>query len=342
MLPHKYNFMSVNALFCGMLAQETIINLNKDVFINKIGGNLLYTAYSYNIWRKGAGLVSRVGENFSEEWIQKIENNHFNTLGIKRLPLDLDMRAFYVQISEDKYSTDNPQRYFAELQRPFPKSLLGYSDKAVKLDNRKSGNSLSLRPEDIPSELANCQFVYLCPQDFFTHSLIPPLFRTNIASSVFINPPDSYMHSSFYFDIAPLLRGSTAVITTQKRAERLFMGRIKGIWDMAEAIANFGVELVVIDAGKDGQYLIDNSSKKKYHLPAYPVHAIDTVSANDAFGGGFIAGYSLHYDPKMALMMGNISASFKVEGSTPDYLLHTMPELAKARLENIKDKIVEC
>ena len=342
MLPHKNNFMSINALICGLLAKETIINLKQEMFIDKIGGNLLYTAYSYNLWRQGVGLVSKVGENFSEESIQAIDSNHFNTLGIKRLPLDLDMRAFYIQISEEDFKTDNPQKYFAELGMPFPKNLLGYEHEVVKLDNRKSGTNLSLRPEDVPQEFTTSQFVYFCPQDFFTHSLVPPLFRTNVSSSIFINPPDSYMHSSFYFDIPPLFRGSTAVVTTRKKVEKLFMGRSKDIWEIAEAIASFGVELVVIDAGKDGQYLVDNPSKKKYHLPAYPVQAIDTVSANDAFGGGFLAGYTLHFDPKLALMMGNVSKSIKIQGSTPDYLLHTMPELAKGRLDCMRDRIVEC
>lgn len=336
------NFISVNTLICGLLAQETIINLNQEVFINKIGGNLLYTAYSHNLWREGAGLAARVGENFSEEWLKDIETHHFNTLGIKRLPLHLDIQAFYALLSEDEFRSDNPQRYFAELGQPFPKSLLGYEPQTTILDKRKTGTDISLRTEDIPPEFTTSQFVYLCPQDFFTHSLLPPLFRTNMTSTVFINPSPSYMHTSFYFDIAPLFRGSTAIITTLERARSLFLGRSKDVWEMTETIASFGVELVIITAGKDGQYLYEHASKKKYHLPAYPVKPVDTIGANDAFGGGFLAGYTLHFDPKLALMMGNVSASFKIQGSTPDYMLYTMPELAQARLANIKDQITEC
>lgn len=334
--------MSISTVICGLLAQETIINLKNDVLINRIGGNLLYTAYSYKLWRKGAGLVSRVGENFSEEWIQDIESNGFNTLGIKRLPLDIDIRKFYAQISEDVYHVDNPQKFFAKMEKPFPKTLLGYSNKVIKIDNRKSGTDLSLRSEDIPQEFVSCPFLYLCPQDFLTHSLIPPLFRTNTASSVFINPPDSYMHSSFFFDIPALFRGSTAIITTKNKAEKLFAGRSQDIWEIAEAIANYGVELVVISAGKEGFFLFEHPSKRKFHIPAYSTEVVDTVGINDAFGGGFLAGYSLHFDPKTALLMGSVSASIKVQGSTPDYLLYTMPELAQARLEKIQETLVEC
>ena len=337
-----YNHASVNTLICGKLSRETIINLNKEIYIDKTGGNLLYTAYSHNLWRNGAGLSAIVGENFSEDWLVDIEANQCDTLGIKRKPANLDLRAFYAQISDDDIRTENPQKYFSELKLPFPKTLLGYTPNSNQLDNRKTGTEFSLRPADIPAEYHHIQFLYLCPMDFFTHNLIPPLFRSNSSSNTIINPPASYMHSSFFFDIGAVLRGSVAVITTMNRARSLFLGRSKDIWDMAETIANFGVELVVITAGKEGQYLYDKAAKKKYHLPAYPVKAIDTISANDAFGGGFLAGYIIHFDPKLAMIMGNISASFKVQGSTPDYLLDTLPDLAMARLESFRDQLVEC
>jgi sugar/nucleoside kinase (ribokinase family) len=101
--------------------------------------------------------------------------------------------------------------------------------------------------------------------------------------------------------------------------------------------------LVVITAGKEGQYIYDHPAKKKYHLPAYPVKkAVDTIGANDAFGGGFFAGYLLHFDPVQAALIGNVSASIKVEGSTPKHLLMTMPELAAARLEYMQGMIEVC
>jgi sugar/nucleoside kinase (ribokinase family) len=111
---------------------------------------------------------------------------------------------------------------------------------------------------------------------------------------------------------------------------------------MAETLAAFGSEIVVITAGKGGQYLYVRDSRKKYHIPAYPAKVVDTICASDAFGGGFLAGYALHFDPLRAALMGNISASIKIEGSTPEYLLHAMPVLAQARLENLQGQVEEC
>ena len=337
------NHLSANSLICGMLAQETIINLEKECFIDIVGGNLLYTAYSFQLWKNGAGLAARVGENFPVDWLTDIQSHHFNTSAIHRLPMNLDLRAFYAFLSEDEYKTENPQKYFSELGLPFPKSLLGYAPNSPQLDNRKTGMDISLRSEDIPADLLIANSLYLAPLDFYTHSIIPPLFRSNTVTSVMINPPAGYMHSSFFFDVPTIFRGATAVITTLKRAESLFLGRSKDIWEMAETIANYGVELVAITAGKDGQYIYDHAAKKKYHLPAYPVDkVVDTIGANDAFGGGFFAGYLLHFDPIQAALIGNISASIKVEGSTPRHLQQTLPELAAARLEYMQGMVEEC
>jgi sugar/nucleoside kinase (ribokinase family) len=334
--------LSVNTLICGRLAQETIINTHKTVFIEKPGGNLLYTAYSYRLWRDAAGLAAKVGENFSEDWITEIQSHHFNTYAIKRLPVDMDVRAFYAFVGEDDFRSDNPQKYFFDLGKPFPKSLLGYTPAPAQLDNRRSGTEWSLRPEDIPGELMDCHFLYMAPLDFLSHSLIPPLFRAKSTSTVIINPAPRYMQASFWFDVPALIQGSTAVITTLNRANKLFLGRDRDMWGMAETLATFGVEIVVITAGADGQYLYERDSRKKYHIPAYPAEIVDTVCASDAFGGGFLAGYTTHFDPLQAALMGNISASIKVEGSTPDYLLHAMSELAQARLENLQSRVQEC
>lgn len=331
-----------NILICGKLAQETIINLEKKVFIDQIGGNLLYTAYGSALWRAGLGLAARVGEDFPQEFIQQFKSDIFNTSAIHRSTTPLDLRAFYAFEDEGDCRQDNPQKYFYDLGLSFPKNLLGYALPSFKLDNRRSVTGTSLREDDIPADLLGCQFLYLCPLDFLTHSLLPPLFRMNSASTVVINPAPGYMHSSFWYDVPAIFRGSLAVITTEKRALSLFLGRSRDIWEMCETIASFGVELVLITAGKDGQYLYERAGRKKYHLPAYPVKVVDTIGANDAFGGGFLAGYSLHFDPLQAALMGNISASIKVEGSTPRQLAQALPELISARLEHFRDQVNVC
>jgi hypothetical protein len=336
------NLSSVNTLICGKLARESIIDMQHGISIDRCGGNLLYTAYSFNLWRKGAGLTAKVGTSFPDKWLSEIAVADFNTSGIKRVEQDIDQRAFYAFIGEDDYRMDNPQRYFGELGLPFPKTLLGYTLSPFQLDNRKTATEISLRREDIPEDFLDCQFSYFCPMDFYTHSLLPPLLRSNASGVIIINPGEGYMHSSFWYDIPALLRGCTAVVTTKKRLEKLFLGRSKDIWEMLQIIASFGIELVVVCAGADGQYLYDRDNRKKYHFPAYPAKVLDTIGSSDAFGGGFLAGYSLHFDPILAVCMGNISASIKVEGSTPNYLLKAFPDLAKARLAILREKVEVC
>jgi hypothetical protein len=79
------NTLTVNSLICGRLTQETILNIQGEISVNRCGGNLLYTAYGYNLWRQGVGLASKVGENFPEEWLAAIPSDRFDTSGILRL-----------------------------------------------------------------------------------------------------------------------------------------------------------------------------------------------------------------------------------------------------------------
>jgi ribokinase len=101
---------------------------------------------------------------------------------------------------------------------------------------------------------------------------------------------------------------------------------------MAEEIASYGCEIVVIKRGERGQLVLDASARKRWEIPAYPVQPVDPSGAGDVFCGGFLAGYRKTYDPLQAAMHGNISASLAIEGHGPFYALGALPELAQARL----------
>ena len=63
------------------------------------------------------------------------------------------------------------------------------------------------------------------------------------------------------------------------------------------------------------------------------------TGAGDAFCGGFLAGYRRTYDPLLAALHGNISASLVLEGHGPFYALEALPGLAQARLEALHQSV---
>ena len=81
-------FFSFNTIIAGRVLNETIINKNKQVLINKPGGGVLYAAAGFYIWKKGAGLIANICENNSIEWIREFEDYYFDTSGIKNIPCE--------------------------------------------------------------------------------------------------------------------------------------------------------------------------------------------------------------------------------------------------------------
>lgn len=326
---------SIDTVFLGCLTKETIINRNKGIFIDRPGGNLLYSSFAANLWGKDSGLLSKVSSDFSESWITQFASRGFNTDGIKRVNQDYDLREFFYITETGEILIDNPQKYFLDLDQPFPKSLLGYSKNGNKLDSKHTCGGLSIKPEDIPPDYFNCRNLALCPLDFISHSLVPVEFRSRNNTRIFFHGANGYMHSSFFTDIPALVCGSELFFTTEKSAKDLFLGKCENIWEMLEFLASFEIAISVIHKPSEGYYLYLKETKKKVFLPHYPVETVDPVGIDDAFFGGFVAGYLTHFDPVYAAAAGAVTASIKAEGSTAFYLLDALPALAAFRLEKL-------
>jgi sugar/nucleoside kinase (ribokinase family) len=333
-------FFSFNTIIAGRVLNETIINKNKQVFINKPGGGVLYAAAGFSLWKKGAGLIAKISENNSIEWTREFENYHFDTSGIKKISRDFEQRRFYSITNSNTVFIDNPQKHFFEIKHPLPKSLLGYEPPQTVIDKRNTPAPYSIQPDDIPKGYLQTNNLLLCPIDYYSHSLIPPFYRSQTNGNVILCASNGYMHPSFWFDIPSLIRGSSVFLTTENQIRNLFKGKSEDVWEMVEYIAQSDVEIVIIANATGTQYLYDAVTSKKYKISSYPSKVVDTVGAFAAFCGGFGAGFTTHFDPLRAGLMGSVSVSFNVEGSTPLHTLQSLPDLVNARLESLMDSVI--
>lgn len=330
---------SFNTVFIGQLAAETIINYKNQVFIDFPGGDLLYAAYAFKICDGNAGLISRVGENFPQGWLKEIQEKGFDIDGIKRIPSDIDHRSFYRITQDFQITTDLPQKYFSEIRQPFPKQLLGFSSNQGEKTTGNSSSNTSLKPADLPEEYLNARFLFIGPVDLATMSMIPAHFRSVTNSMLFIHPAKEIMHPSMFSNFPTDIRGSTALITKAEEIRFLFRGHTTDLWEIAEAISGYGVELIVILNENISTLVYSCPDRKRIQIPTYPTQILDPVGVESAFCGGFMAGYIKHFDPTFAATMGNAIKSIKYEGSTPGYLLEALPEFVLARFDFLKDKI---
>lgn len=325
-------------IFAGKLQRDFFITADGQPVLDTLGGNLPYAAAGYKIWEKSPppGLMARVGEDYPQKWLHDLSDHGFDTQGIKILPQAVDVRYFYVYTDKATRVTGDPIPYYAKLGLPFPKALLGYRDTSNVIDSRTDLSTTSLRRDDIPSVYHEASAAHLCPIDYLTHSLMPAIFRQTGFTTITLDPSPGYMNPTYWNDVPPLITGLTAFLPAEEDLRNLFQGRSDDLWEMADALAVYGCEIIVIKRGERGQYLIDNGSKTRWEIPAYNSRLVNPTGVGDAFCGGFLAGYRQTYDPVDAVLYGNISAAIVSEGIGPFFALDALPGLAEARLSHLR------
>ncbi len=303
------------------------------------GGNLLYAASGLSLWESRVGVVTRVGEDYPRTWLEQFQQRGLDTRGIRILPNSLDLRQFIAFTDLRTRHTDNPVAHFASHKLPFPKVLFGYRDASAHLDNRTQLLETSLRQSDIPPDYMLATSAHFCPLDYVSHSLLPAVLRQAGFITLTLDPGRGYMEPLF-FDLVPsIVTGLSAFLPSEEKVRALFRGRSEDLWEMAEALASYGCEIIVIKRAVQGQLLYDAGTKTRWEIPAYPSREADPTGAGDAFCGGFLAGYRRTKDPLEAALYGNVSASLSIEGSSPFYALDTLPGLAEARLEVLRQSV---
>jgi len=325
----------------GNLTRDYLLFPNGDHLLDIPGGNALYAVVGLVLWEaeRLVAILTRVGEDYPQEWLDAFEEKGINVDGVKILPDAIDLRRFFAFIDANHYVRDDPVAHFARLGLPYPKALLGYHDNSSKIDSRTQFSDLSIRQDDISSDFFDINAVHICPLDYLTHSLVPATLRQLQVSIITLDPSPGYMNPTFWSDIPSLLTGINAFLPSEEEVLSLFQGKSSDLWEIAEALAAYGCQVIVIKRGERGQLLYDAESNSRWEIPSYPSRTKNTVGAGDAFCGGFLANYYQSYNPLEAVLHGNISSSLVVEGNQPTYALDSLPGLASARLEALRNSI---
>ena len=326
--------MPPNYLIFGQLTREYLLAPASPARLDAPGGSPLYAAGGFRAWESGLGLVGRVGMDYPREWLDEFTARGLDISGIKVIDKTVDVREFMAYSDAFEPSRINPVSQFARREMTFPKTLLGYQP------DKPFDDSLKLLITDIPNQYLQARAAYLCPMDLMTQAQMIAGLKRGSTHSFILDPAPATMTPTTRREL-PLLHGVTAFLASQEEMRNLFQAETHDLWEMAEAISLYGIEYVVIKCGVRGQMLFVASNKRKWEIPAYPARVADPTGAGDAFGGGFMAGFSRNYDPLEGVLYGNVSVSLKLEGSGAFYPLDVMPGLAEARLNALRDMVRE-
>jgi sugar/nucleoside kinase (ribokinase family) len=331
--------MEPTFVIAGRLTREYILPPAGQPVVDAPGGSLLYAAGGLAAWEGAIGLAARVGEDYPRAWLRDLERRGLDCAGIEILQHSLDVRSFLAYNESFELSRGNPVSQFARREMTFPKALLGYQPPGELQHDPRQPDPFAPLAVEIPQDYLHARAVHLCPLDFVSHTQLVNAFRGGTAGTITLDPSAGYMGSPFQKELRVVISGLTAFLPSEEELRGLFWGETDDLWEMAAAIGAYGCEIVVVKRGGRGQLVYDVKGGHRWELPAYPARLADPTGAGDAFCGGFLAGYKKTYEPLLAAMYGNVSASLKVEGSGAFYPLEVLPGLASARLEALKDLV---
>ena len=336
----EYLRTAPETVLVGQLRRDYILPLELPPSLDILGGNLAYAAAALASWGGKAGLLSRVAADFPLDWLDRFEALGFFLEGVRPVSEPIPP-LFFVEYGEgNKPSFDNPITHFAERQLPFPPELIGYQPRQ-KHCSKVDYQAESFRVTDMPRSYLEAGAAHICPIDYISHKTLPSVLKGGMVHTVTMRACSCYMDPIFWEDIRGLITDLTAFMMTDIQALKLFQGRSMDLWEIADHLANYGPEVILIQTRDETTYIYDRMRHKRWIIPAYRAKINDPTGMLDAFDGGFLAGLQKSHDPLEAGLYGSISAAVAGEGSGPFFLLECLPGLKEMRLDVLRQQIIE-
>jgi sugar/nucleoside kinase (ribokinase family) len=319
----------------GGMRIDYVITADRQVHLREMGGNAIYSAVGARIWGASVGILSRVGENYPQDWLTRLEQAGIGTAGIRRVPGWQDMRTFYRYLDLETRVDTEPARHFAELGVPLPEDLVSYVHSTPGQDGRELV-PLSPSPDDLPSPYLWVKAAHLSPMPLPAHSAL----CTTLASHgvrLSLDPGERYMKPQLMEQVLGFLRCVEAFLPSEQEVQSLL--GLGDPWQAALRFAQAGPPVIVIKAGRKGSFIYDGRSRRLWNVPAYPTRVVDVTGAGDAYCGGFMVGYQETGDPVLAGCYGAVSASFVLQGLGALYALEFSRDQAQARLDELRSRV---
>jgi ribokinase len=274
----------IDLVTTGWLTTDDIVLEDGTAYMARPGGGALYSAIGAAIWGGVVGVHAPAGETHAEASRREIAAWGLDTAGIA------DARGNGLELW-----------------------LLHESD-VHKQQVRKlsSSDPLSLDAErgPLPAAYARARGIHIAPQGpessiASARGLRAPgrVLTMDILSDAIIDAA-RYADLSFMTDIDAFLPSETEIL-------RIWApDRIE---DWITATARQTGTPVIGKIGSKGSLLAEGGTGRLFHVPAHPVHVVDTTGAGDAYCGGFLAGLTAGRSLVECGAMGTVSASCVVE-----------------------------
>lgn len=296
----------INIVTAGNITIDDIVLPDGKTQMGVCGGDVLYSALGASFWMENVGMLTRTGNDFPKENLERCVKKNIDIDGAKVYEGE-SVRNWVI------YEYDG-RRYF--IYRTDPGQL----------------DYLSPLPEDIPDNYldAECFFLAAMPVE---KQMKLAVYLKDRGKTVILDPYEEDA-SNNKEQLAGALK-FTDIFMPSEEEERRFFGNLDHETNIRK-FANYGPGIVVIKLGDKGSVVYKKEEDKIYRIPVYSTKAVDVTGAGDAFGGGFTAGFFITKDPVLSAMYGAVSASFAIEDFGSLHLFERFKDEAIERLEKLK------
>ena len=324
---------SPQTLIIGDIKRDYIITEENRAFNNRLGGSAIACASGAGLWKQESAVISTVNKNFSYDLFNSLNNKGINFDGVSISSANIEHRQFSFFKSPTQVVHNDPAKYYLDSNLDYPKELLG-----LKQSFNNVPHSI-FQDMKLPESIHSISASHICPLPYEDQIRIPFILREKGVPTITLKPSTNYLQQISLSKIPQLISNLTAFLPSKEDLFTLYPLLRFDIWSILSQFENQGCKFIVVPSKQDDTYLYDLESKRKYKIPAYPVRIKNLIGIEDAFCGGFLAGYQKTFNPVEAARFGIISASFAMSGYTATYALDTLPSLAKARLDILREEI---
>jgi sugar/nucleoside kinase (ribokinase family) len=269
--------------------------------ISAPGGAAVYAAIAASIWVDGVLLITKVGQDYPHEYIERIQNYGINTTGIITLPGE-SIRNWILYYHDNRRSilwqNSNPRRF-----------------------------RLRMTPSiaDIKKFLPDITAVHIAPMHPLYQSRLVNLFQQHNIPMSLDTMSVQLINNKSRDLLLKVLKSVTFFAPSIEEVDLLGGGG--SLKDKIKRIHQLGPQVVVVKMGDQGSVVMDRAGKL-VHCPVCPIqNLVDVTGAGDSFCGGFLAGYIKSGDLRHAQLCGTVSASLMIEGFGA---LHADPDRLRA------------
>jgi ribokinase len=277
----------------GITLDDTVVYHGRTVF-DAPGGNSLYSALGAHLWTEGIGIVSCIGPDYPERYLQTLQNSGVDTRGIQRVA-EASQHLWLL------YEEDGSRQFV------FHKAS-GTMDSAI-----------DPTPQQIPDEYLKVKNAHLSAMGFNAQQAIAAYLASKKVNFSYDITQASLMIEGKQYAGNFATEKSKLLLPSIEEIELIY-GR-QPLIPLLEKIAATGPQIIAVKMGSRGSIVYDAGEKKGYQVPIFPVQVVDSTGAGDAYCGGFMAGYYETGSVLEAGIYGSVSASFAIEDFGAFHLL---------------------